>query len=136
MKIFVCTDKNGGMLFNNRRQSRDRVVIDDIMKQIDSQKLYIHSYSKPLFPDCENIVISDVPMDEAQDTDYCFVENLALAPYQDKISEVIIYNWNREYPSDFSLDIILEPGEWKLEEESEFRGSSHEKITRKVYKKQ
>ena len=136
MKVFVCTDKNGGLMFNNRRQSRDRVVIDDIMKQIDSQKLYIHSYSKPLFPDCENIVISDVPMDEAQDTDYCFVENLALAPYQDKISDVIIYNWNRKYPSDFSLDIILEPGEWKLEEESEFCGSSHEKITRKVYKKQ
>ena len=135
MKIFVCTDKNGGLMFNNRRQSRDRVVIEDIMKQIDSQKLYIHSYSKTLFPDCENIVISDTPMDEAQDTDYCFVENLALAPYQGKISEIIIYNWNRDYPSDFSLDIALKPGEWKLEEESEFCGFSHKKITKEVYKK-
>lgn len=135
MKIFICTDKNGGMMFNNRRQSRDRIVIEDIMKQIRAQKLYIHSYSKTLFPECENIVISDAPLDKAQDADYCFVENLELAPYQDKISEIIIYNWNCDYPSDFSLDIVLEHGKWILEEESEFRGYSHEKITKEVYKK-
>lgn len=27
MTIIVCIDDNGGLLFNNRRQSRDRLVI-------------------------------------------------------------------------------------------------------------
>ena len=31
MKIIVCLDDNSGMMFNRRRQSRDRVVIDDII---------------------------------------------------------------------------------------------------------
>ena len=31
MKIIVCLDDNNGMLFNNRRQSRDKTVVEDII---------------------------------------------------------------------------------------------------------
>ena len=34
MKVIVILDDNLGMLFNNRRQSRDRVLIDDIIKTV------------------------------------------------------------------------------------------------------
>ena len=34
MKIIVCLDDYGGMLFNSRRQSRDRMLIDDIMMDL------------------------------------------------------------------------------------------------------
>ncbi len=32
MIIAVCTDDNNGMLFNNRRQSRDMLLIEDLIK--------------------------------------------------------------------------------------------------------
>ena len=35
MKVIVCIDDNGGMLFNKRRQSRDRKVLEDISLMTD-----------------------------------------------------------------------------------------------------
>ena len=49
MKIIVCLDDNGGMAFNRRRQSRDRVLIEDIAKTVGNARLYIDKYSAPLF---------------------------------------------------------------------------------------
>lgn len=31
MNVIVCVDDNNGMLFNKRRQSRDKAVIDKII---------------------------------------------------------------------------------------------------------
>ena len=41
MKIIVCIDKNNGMMFNNRRQSQDKILIDDIIKVTKDKKLYM-----------------------------------------------------------------------------------------------
>lgn len=41
LKVIVILDDNLGMLFNNRRQSRDRVLIDDIIKTVKDNKIYI-----------------------------------------------------------------------------------------------
>ena len=41
MKIIACLDDNNGLLFNNRRQSRDRVVIEDILKDCHNSKLSV-----------------------------------------------------------------------------------------------
>ena len=49
MKIIVCLDDFGGMLFNFRRQSRDRVLIADVMADIADKKIYILEFSKLLF---------------------------------------------------------------------------------------
>ena len=49
MKIIACLDDNNGLLFNNRRQSRDRVVIEDILKDCHNSKLWINNFSKSLF---------------------------------------------------------------------------------------
>ena len=55
-----------------------------------------------------------------------------LRPYKDKINSVIVYKWNRQYPSDMKLDI--EPSEGRVLVSSvEFAGYSHEKITKEVY---
>ena len=51
----------------------------------------------------------------------------------DKITEIIVYRWNRDYPADLFLDIDLK--DWELAETAEFAGNSHEKITREVYRK-
>ena len=34
MKVIVCVDDNNGMMFNNRRQSRDRILIEDVVKSV------------------------------------------------------------------------------------------------------
>ena len=35
MRVIVCVDDNGGMLFNHRRQSRDRVLCERVRVIID-----------------------------------------------------------------------------------------------------
>lgn len=32
MRVIVCVDDNGGMLFNHRRQSRDRVLCERVLQ--------------------------------------------------------------------------------------------------------
>lgn len=135
MKVFICIDKDGGMMFNHRRQSRDRTVVEDVIRHISDRRLYICPYSKELFSRYGNIIVSDAPLAAAGGEDCCFIENTVLAPYRSKISELIVYNWNRAYPSDLKLDISLLPDEWELFEEIELHGFSHEKITKGVYRK-
>lgn len=134
MKIIVCLDDNNGMLFNKRRQSRDVKVLEDIATLTD--KLWISSFSEKLF-ECEGsqaniaVQIADDFLDRADEGDLCFVEAQKLLPYQDKIEQLIIYRWNRKYPSDFKLDLFLD--NWKLIETTDFVGNSHEKLTREIY---
>ena len=62
MKVFICIDKDGGMMFNHRRQSRDRTVVEDVIRHISDRRLYICPYSKELFPRYGNIIVSDAPL--------------------------------------------------------------------------
>ena len=50
-----------------------------------------------------------------------------------KMEQLIVYRWNRHYPSDASFPIALEAPAWQCCEMTEFRGYSHEKITKEVY---
>ena len=49
MIAIVCFDENNGMFFNERRQSKDRYVIRDIVHMVENNTLYINEYSKELF---------------------------------------------------------------------------------------
>lgn len=130
MKVVVCIDDHGGMLFHKRRQSRDKVLLADLMK--DKRKVWIHSFSEKLFTDyVDKIIVNDKFLELAGKEEVCFVENQLLKPYEANIEQLIIYKWNRKYPSDFCLDLDL--NQWELEEQTEFAGNSHEKITRELY---
>ena len=130
MKVIVCMDDNFGMLFNQRRQSRDKVLLEDVFKA--TEKVWIHSFSEKLFVDyADRIIVDDAFLEKAGEKDVCFVENQRLTAYREKINQLIVYKWNRKYPADFYLDLNL--GEWNLEETVEFAGKSHEKITREIY---
>lgn len=137
MKIIVCVDDNNGMMFNKRRQSRDKVLIEDVVKNVVGGNLLMTPYSEPLFAnsDIDAFFLSEYILDEADPEDYCFIENKALLPYSDRIDELIIYRWNRTYPADMHLDIDPEALSLKLVSTTEFAGSSHEKITKELYKK-
>ena len=136
MNIIVCIDDNLGMLFYKRRQSRDVKVLEDIATLTDT--LWISSFSEKLFENVSETVrfqlnIDDSFLNQTHDSGYCFVENEKKLPYEKNIEQLIIYKWNRKYPSDFKLDLNLE--EWKLGEFVDFVGNSHNKITREIYEK-
>ena len=132
MNIIVCLDDNFGMLFNKRRQSKDRRVLEDIANFTD--ELWISPFSETLFLEssCE-IKVDCCFLEKASPKEYCFVEADIVAPYIDKVEQIIIYKWNRKYPADFKFDIALES--WRKVEQKEFAGFSHEKITKEVYVK-
>ncbi len=134
MKIFVCLDDNNGMMFNHRRQSRDTKVLEDVVHTAGDMGIMMNHYSKNLFDGIEcgvDLFFEDMFLDEAPEGMCCFVENEPLAPYENKIQEIIIYRWNRMYPSDMKFDINLD--EWTIKETTEFPGKSHKNITKEVY---
>ncbi len=133
MNIIVCLDDNKGMLFNKRRQSRDKKVIEDILNTIKDD-IYLNSFSSDLFEEyleLPNIHVVDgiSPNNES----YYFVEDIDLKEYEDEINSIIIYKWNRVYPKDLTFEIDL--NKYNLESEEEFVGNSHEKITKQIYRK-
>ena len=130
MNVVVCLDEKGGMLFNKRRQSRDVKVIEDVIQM--AELLWISPFSKLLFEDVTSeVMIDDDFLEKAGTGEFCFVENQAIMPYIDRVDQIIVYRWNRNYPSDFCLDVPLT--EWKLLSEMEFAGKSHEKITKQIF---
>ena len=136
MKIIICLDDAKGMLFNNRRQSRDRRVIDDILTLCDGARLYISPFSEKLFaPTGEAYTVSENMLAEAESEAYCFVENMPIEPYISRVDELIVYRWNRLYPADVHFDIDLKKEGFSLASTTEFEGYSHEKITKEIFRR-
>ncbi len=134
MKIIVCLDDNGGMMFNNRRQSRDRVLIDDVLNMTKGQKLFISAYSKLLFEGRDaDVRVSEDISSETGGEDFCFLEDIAPSKLGADIDGIVIYRWNREYPRDMTFDIDLNG--FRLVKTYDFEGYSHEKITKEIYVK-
>ena len=135
MIVIICLDDRNGMLFNRRRQSRDRTVVQDILKECGNHSLWTNKFSAALFAGLDlPVKISETPFEEAQKEDFCFIENLKLKPYDNRIEKIIVCRWNRNYPADVYLDIDLRNG-WQLLSQTEFVGYSHEKITKELYVK-
>ena len=133
--IITCVDNQMGMLFNHRRQSQDRILRDHILKQADSSRLLMNSYSAKQFESSTSIHIDEHFLSNAAPDDICFVEDCHVAPFESQITKIILYKWNRNYPADLYFDIPLTEHGWQLISTKDFAGSSHEKITEEVYTK-
>ena len=134
MKIFVCLDDKGGMMFNNRRQSRDRVLMADMKTSIEDSPLLVSPCSEKLVREhAIHCTVYNNPLACAGENDFCFIEDIDASDYVYSIDTVIIYKWNKRYPADvfFNLDM----SEFKLVSVYDFEGYSHEKITKEVYKR-
>ena len=135
MKIIVCLDDRGGMLFGGRRQSKDRVLREDLIKLTEDHVLWMDAYSFNQFSeDAKNIRVNEAFLSHAGSDDFCFVERADISPYADRVNGVILYRWNRVYPADTHFFTELFSDKWHLLSSDEFAGSSHEKITREVYR--
>ena len=135
MKLFVCLDEFGGMTFNKRRQSSDRMIRSDMLKITENSKLLVNSYTAKQFTEEENskIQIDENCLEHAREDDFVFIENVNVVDYVSNIEEIIVYRWQRKYPADFFFDIDL--ADWKLCMEEEIKGYSHECILKEVYRK-
>ncbi len=134
MILIVCLDERGGMMFNNRRQSRDKAVIERIAEIVQSSKLWLNSYSQSLFDQSAiSLEVDDNFLQKAGQGEYCFAENISPVDLAEQIEKIYIFRWNRHYPADFCFNLNL--AAYKLIAQSEFAGNSHEKITLEVYEK-
>lgn len=135
MIVIVCVDDDMGMMFNKRRQSQDRILRERIMTITAGKTLWLNCYSEKQFEQdyLPRINVTDQFLDEAVNGDYCFVENNDILPYEGSIEKLIVFKWNRKYPSDFKFSVPLAENGWKLISATDFAGSSHEKITEEVY---
>lgn len=137
MKIFVCLDETGGMLFNKRRQSSDRVIREDMLQMLGESKLYVNNYTAKQFleEEKERLIVNEECLSQAGLDDYVFVENLTISSYISEVKELIVYRWKRDYPADFYFDVDLTTEEWELTVSEEMVGNSHECIGKEIYRK-
>lgn len=124
MKLIVCVDRNNGLSFNHRRQSRDRAVTADILTYAPVQ---VREFSASLFADAPDRVELCKNFSERA---VCFAERLPL-PASPEV--LILYRWDRVYPADEFLPYDLSA--WTLQSAEEFAGYSHERITKEIYTK-
>jgi hypothetical protein len=136
MRVAVCLDDKGGMMFNHRRQSRDRTVTEDVIASAGNSTLYLAPYSEKLFSEAgASFVADDRFLSMAEQGELCFVEDRHLLSVVDRIEEVIVYRWNRSYPTDLFFDLDLTALGFCLREATEWEGYSHEKITKEIFVK-
>lgn len=135
MNIIVCLDDRDGMLFNNRRQSADEAVCKCMRELAKGRCLRMNAYSSGLFSGDDDLCIGDDFLSQAEENDWCFVENTDVLPYLDQVKTVVIFRWNRVYPRDTYFPMNELTARWKLVETFAFPGSSHERITQERYER-
>lgn len=137
MKLILCLDDNNGMMFNKRRQSQDKNLRLSIKDTVKDHLLYMNNYSYKLYNDIDdgNIIVDESFLQKCENDNFALVEDLNLHDYINNIDLIIVYKWNRVYPSDKKLDINLKDNIWTLISSEDFQGSSHDKITKEIYRR-
>lgn len=137
MKAIIILDKNNGMSFNHRRQSRDSEIINKLGEIIKDSNILMHPYSLSLFENTTkcNVLADEEYLQIAGENDFCFTEREHLSDYLTNITEIIVFRWDKIYPSDHYLDIPIPPPDFSLNFLDEFKGSSHEIITMEVFQR-
>ena len=86
MIVCVAVDDNRGMMFNNRRQSQDKILRKYLLNMVNGRKIWINNYTAKQFefPLTGNIAVDEIFLDKACEEDFCFVENLSLEKYKER----------------------------------------------------
>ncbi len=135
MNICVCVDDSMGMSFFGRRQSRDKALIEKLLSHTEYDRILVSPYSAPLFAEfCDERVCLLENCGEPTESDMHFIE-LDSLPEADAIDRILIYRWNRKYPSDKKLSISPADCGFTLTSSVDFVGNSHDNITEEVWTK-
>lgn len=133
MKIAICIDKSGGILFNKRRLSQDSVLRQKLLELAGDGGLYLNEYSAKQFETGSNLAVSENFIEAAGAQNLCFVENVTF-PMQE-VTELYLFNWNRAYPADTHFKFNAKEMGFKKVGSEDLVGSSHKKITLEVFKR-
>lgn len=133
MHLIVCLDDRNGMLFGGKRQSMDLLLRQRILQIVGNNKLWMNDYSARQFTESSDaICVCADFLSKAGENDYCFVENADFISCLPKTRKLIIYRWNRVYPSDVKFPAEELSARQKVSV-FEFPGHSHDRITEEVY---
>ena len=131
MNIIVCVDKSNGMMFLGKRQSQDRVLREKILGISKGSRLLMNTYSAKQFESVDNIVVDEDFFNNANEGDFCFIEDKAIT--SENVESFYVFNWNRKYPGDLFFNVDLKAEGFKKIKKEEFQGNSHDKITLEIY---
>ena len=134
MKLVVCVDARGGMAFYGRRVSSDRIVCDRILDYCKTN-LWIEPYSRTLFSAEHELRIADDFLEQADQSEWCFLEIKDPEPWICHADEIVLFCWNRIYPSDLKFPLLKLQTDWVKSYTEDFAGNSHERVTMEVYKR-
>ena len=138
MIVIQCVDNRNGTLFNGRRQSQDRLLRARVLAACAGRRLWMNAYSLRQFqgdlPPEQPLTVAEDFLSRAGSGEVCFVEGLPLRPWLDRIEQVVLFRWNRDYPADAHLDLDVGDPPWTLTAREDFAGSSHPTITEEVYR--
>lgn len=131
MHLIFCIDDRDGISFCGRRLSRDSALNEHILRLSAGHILWMNHDSSKLFP--EDTVVADADfLCKAGPGDYCLVETTPVPDTLENLESVILYHWNRSYPSTVKFPRELLSG-MRLVHTEYFPGNSHEKITMERY---
>lgn len=131
MHLIFCVDDDRGLSFCGRRLSRDREVYAHILRFSEGHLLWTAPNSAALFP--EGSVTADPAfLQKASCGEYCFMETSVPKDSVDDVESVILYCWNRRYPSTEKFDESILTGLHLCQTEA-FPGKSHDQITMERY---
>ena len=135
MKLIVCLENNNGVIFNKRRVSSDKKVTKKIIELTQEKKLWVSYYTQELFIGKDinktRLVLSNSIFKKAGENDYVWIENI-MPKNLDDCSELIVFRWNRDYPSDVKFDFDLSDS-FELTSAKIIKGNSHDEITEEHY---
>lgn len=137
MKLIFCIDNNGGLMFNDRRQSMDKCLIDDIEK--NEQTVMVENRSEELFKGRDIDIITVKSFSEfLTANDVVFFEGTTQKLYSlaKNTSTIILYRWNRFYPCDEKINLSELLKTFHLVKKESFKGNSHKKITKEIYERE
>ena len=129
MILAVCADDRMGMSFGGRRQNKDSALRQRLWA-LSGGSLRMSEYSARQF--AEPVYSGADYLSGAKDGDWCFAENGDYEDFSGVIEKIVLFRWNRHYPSDLQFRF---PGKWALVSAEDFPGSSHDKITMEVYER-
>ena len=136
MIICACIDDGRGMSFFGKRVSKDRGQLARLLERSAGAKIYVDAYTYKLFEGlgAENVILTS-DFGEAQEGDICFFELEHITEHIQRAEGILLYRWNRSYPSDKKFPFEPSDKGYTLVSSYDFAGSSHEKITEELWQK-
>lgn len=132
--MIAFVDKEGGMMFNHRRQSKDSVALRKIIDMTAGSALWVNEYTAPLFEqlDVPQLKADSDFLSKAEPGEFCLVEDADILPFSCFVEKIFLFHWNRDYPRDKKFPLDVHSGKWHCTSQEDFTGSSHDNITMEV----